>query len=42
MEMANLLKCVGLVVLVLGSWGTARSIDRLPRQLSGRQYINDT
>jgi hypothetical protein len=34
--------CVGLVASLLGSCVTARNIDRLPRQLSGGQYINDT
>jgi hypothetical protein len=33
---------VGLVASLLGSYVTTRSIDRLPHQLSGGQYINDT
>jgi hypothetical protein len=40
--MPSLLTFVGLVASLLGSWVTARNIDRLPRQLSGGQYINDT
>jgi hypothetical protein len=40
--MANLMVYVGLVVSLLGSCVTVRNIDRLSRQLSGGQYINDT
>lgn len=40
--MLNLLLSAGLAAFLLGSWVTARNIDRVPRQLSGGQYINDT